>query len=459
MYFNDLTIPNAKDLLFGIAPHPITTKRGLHIGGGIVYPELNFTLPPMEVSKSNQEAVYKQYTDITSGALKRAVELHSNGLILELETVVEMTQIPEIGIEIVKRMNEICEEYFIKHGLKTEIRLTPNDLREFDRPPKVRTSNYLEPMFELFEGGALAGGDLLSIESTGGKEISDDALMMCDIKQFIFSQAILGVRDMGFLWEKIVAIAERTGTIPGGDTACAFGNTAMVLAEKKYIPKIFAAVARLATIVRSLVAIEKGAKGPDKDCGYEGPFIKAITGIPTSMEGKSSACAHSSPLGNVAGACADLWSNESVQNIKLLAGMAPTVYLEQLEYDVRLMNASLKGGKEDALKLQSWMVNSDIRFDPQAYILAPENVIEISRVIVQSESHLEATRAACLKGLEILTEAQKNDKLLIDDMETVWYDTIRDAVESIPTDEEQFISEMMPQLDLSKIDLAEYQLT
>jgi len=323
----------------------------------------------------------------------------------------------------------------------------------------MRTSKYLEPMFELFEAGALAGGDLLSIESTGGKEISDDSLMMCDIRQFIFSQAILGVRDMAFIWEKISAIAKKTGTTPGGDTACAFGNTAMVLAEKKYIPKIFAAVARLATIVRSLVAFENGAMGPDKDCGYEGPFIKAITGAPISMEGKSSACAHSSPLGNVAGACADLWSNESVQNIKLLAGMAPTVYLEQLEYDVRLMNTALSQGKENALQLQSLMVNSDIRFDPQAYILAPENVIEISKAIVQSDNHLEATRSACLKGLDILTEAFENDKLLIDEIEQVWFTTIREAVESIPTNEDEFISEMMPVLDLSKLDLSGYGLT
>ncbi|MBT3242648.1 MAG: methanol--corrinoid methyltransferase [Bacteroidetes bacterium] len=459
MYFKDLSISDPKDLLFGIAPNPINTKRGLQIGGGIVYPELNFTLPPIEVSISNQEAIFKQYSDIATGALKRAVELHSNGLILELETVVEMTQYPEIGVGIVTRMNDICEEYFIRHGLKTEIRLTPNDLREFDRPPKMRTSKYLEPMFELFEAGALAGGDLLSIESTGGKEISDDSLMMCDIRQFIFSQAILGVRDMAFIWEKISAIAKKTGTTPGGDTACAFGNTAMVLAEKKYIPKIFAAVARLATIVRSLVAFENGAMGPDKDCGYEGPFIKAITGAPISMEGKSSACAHSSPLGNVAGACADLWSNESVQNIKLLAGMAPTVYLEQLEYDVRLMNTALSQGKENALQLQSLMVNSDIRFDPQAYILAPENVIEISKAIVQSDNHLEATRSACLKGLDILTEAFENDKLLIDEIEQVWFTTIREAVESIPTNEDEFISEMMPVLDLSKLDLSGYGLT
>ena len=106
--------------------------------------------------------------------------------------------------------------------------------------------------------------------------------------------------------------------------------------------------------------MEEGAVGPDKDCGYEGPFLKAITGIPISMEGKTAACAHLSPLGNIASACADLWSNESVQNIKLLSGMAPTAYMEQLEYDARLMNEAIRAGKMQCQVLQQLLVASDI---------------------------------------------------------------------------------------------------
>jgi len=45
--FNKLAIDNPADLRFGVAPKPLTTKQGLKLGGGIVYPELNFTLPPM----------------------------------------------------------------------------------------------------------------------------------------------------------------------------------------------------------------------------------------------------------------------------------------------------------------------------------------------------------------------------------------------------------------------------
>lgn len=458
MKFKELTIQNPEDLYFGKAPHPVTTPRGLTIGGGIIYPELNFTLPPVAINKREYAEIVKQYREIASGALEQALHLYSSGVVLELETLIEMTQVPEMGIDIVKTMNEICEENYIKHGLKSEIRLTPNDLREFERPPRQRSTRLMDPMMELFEKGALAGGNLLSIESTGGKEISDDALMMCDMKQFIFSQAVLGVRDMKMLWQKIVSIAQKTGKIPGGDTACGFGNTAMVLAEKKYIPKVFAAIARIATVVRTLVAIEQGAKGPDKDCGYEGPFLKAISGIPISMEGKTAACAHFSPLGNIAAACADLWSNESVQNIKLLAGMAPTVYLEQLEYDTRLMNQAIKGGQTEILQLQKLFVDSDTFYDPQAFILAPANVIEISRAIVQGENYIEAAKKGCLKGIALIEEAMKNGSLMQDEKEDSWIELLKNDIESIPVDESLFIDSILPTIDQTKIILSEYGL-
>ena len=46
---------------------------------------------------------------------------------------------------------------------------------------------------------------------------------------------------------------------------------------------------------------EHGAVGPSKDCAYEGPVMKVVSCVPISMEGKSSSCAHFSPLGNIAG--------------------------------------------------------------------------------------------------------------------------------------------------------------
>jgi methanol--5-hydroxybenzimidazolylcobamide Co-methyltransferase len=457
MKYNQLAIHTPEGLMFGNALYPVTTRRGLVIGGGRVIPELNFTLPAMTINKETFPVVCEHYRRIITDAIKRARQLHAYGVIFEFETLLEMTQTPAWGVELVKIMNDICEDNFQKYGFKSEIRLTPNDLREFDRPPLCRTSKYLDAMWELFDKGSQAGGDLLSIESTGGKEIHDDALMMCDIKAVVFSLSVLGVRDMKMLWSNIVAIARKNGRLAGGDTACGFGNTAMVLAEKGFIPKVFAALVRVISAVRTLVAIEEGAVGPDKDCGYEGPFLKAITGTPISMEGKTSACAHFTPLGNIAACCADLWSNESVQNIKLLSGMAPTVYLEQLEYDARLMNQALKAGKPAASLLQQLLSESDSRLDPQAIILVPKNVIAIANEIVKGDNYIDASLRAANKGLEIINDAFESGQLLVPEMEIAWIDMLRQALTEIPTDESRFVEEMLPVLG-DKFILSEYGL-
>jgi methanol--5-hydroxybenzimidazolylcobamide Co-methyltransferase len=34
------------DLMYGVSPHPLACGLGLTIGGGQVFPEVNFTLPP-----------------------------------------------------------------------------------------------------------------------------------------------------------------------------------------------------------------------------------------------------------------------------------------------------------------------------------------------------------------------------------------------------------------------------
>jgi len=458
MKYKSLIINDPKELMFGIAPKPVKTRRGLTIGGGQVYAELNFTLPVMSINKSTFGQVYAHYREIAESALEHALRMNSKGVVLEFETLLEMTKTPSIGVEIVTIMNEICENYYLKYGLASEIRLTPNDLREFERPARQRSSNHLEPMMELFELGMIAGGDLLSIESTGGKEVSDEALMMCDIKGMVFALAVLGVRDMQFLWSKIVTLANKHGKIAAGDSACGFANTAMVLAEKKYIPKVFAAIVRVISVVRSIVAMEEGAIGPDKDCGYEGPFLKAISGIPISMEGKTAACAHLSPLGNIASACADLWSNESVQNIKLLSGMAPVAYLEQLEYDARLMNAALNAGHAHSHILQQLLVASDVYTDPQALILSPENVIRISKELIKGESYVANARNGALAALDIIGEALHSGKMQLATMETSYLSILRDDLNCIPDNEDDFVAMMLPLLDQSKFTLAEYGL-
>jgi methanol--5-hydroxybenzimidazolylcobamide Co-methyltransferase len=322
----------------------------------------------------------------------------------------------------------------------------------------MRRGRYWEAMLELFEGSAAAGAELLSIESVGGKELHDEALVNGDLARSLFSLCILGERDMRFLWTRLKQIADRHRVKCAGDTACGFGNTAMVLAEQKMIPRVFAAVVRAVTAVRSLVAYECGAVGPGKDCGYENPILKAITGYPMAMEGKTSACAHLSPMGNLAAAACDTWSNESVQNIKLLGGMAPTCYMEQLVYDCRLMNTARASGPESARMLQRWLVDSDVASDPQAFIISPESSVELARVIVAADSHYHAGVAVARKAVELLRTAHEEGRLRIAKNETNWFGTMQDALDELPESEGEFIEAQLGLADPSRFLQSEYGL-
>ncbi|TVR48648.1 MAG: methanol--corrinoid methyltransferase [Puniceicoccaceae bacterium] len=456
--FNRLAIEDPRALIFGRAPHPLTTRDGLVIGGGTVYPEINFTLPSMGVNAATLPQVCDQYRQIIKGVLRRAAELEAPGVVVEFETLPPMTEHPAWGLEIVRILLDGMVAERDKSGLRSVLRLTPNDNREFERPPLMRRGRYWEAMLELFDSGAAAGAELLSIESVGGKELHDEALVNGDLAGSLFALCILGVRDMRFLWTHLHDIAEKHGVNCAGDTACGFGNTAMVLAEQRMIPRVFAAVVRAVTAVRSLVAYECGAVGPGKDCGYENPILKAITGFPMAMEGKTAACAHLSPMGNLAAACCDTWSNESVQNIKLLGGMAPTCFMEQLVYDCRLMNRAASEGPPAAETLQRWLVESDASLDPQAYIISPAASIELARAIVGADSHYHAGVAAARRAIDLLSSASAAGALRIADNEAGWLEQMADTLDELPQDEDTFIEEQLALADPEKFLPAEYEL-
>jgi methanol--5-hydroxybenzimidazolylcobamide Co-methyltransferase len=232
----------------------------------------------------------------------------------------------------------------------------------------------------------------------------------------------------------------------------------MVLAEQRMIPRVFAAVVRAVSAVRTLVGYECGAVGPGKDCGYENPILKAITGFPMAMEGKTAACAHLSPLGNIAAATCDTWSNESVQNIKLLGGMAPTCYVEQLIYDCRLMNQALADGPDAALLYRKWMVASDASLDPQAYILSPESAITIGSAIVRAPNHYAAGIAAARAAVDLMRQGHKDGALKIAAREVPWLDRLQGTLDSLPAGESEFVDQMMARVDTTKFVPGDYEI-
>ncbi|PHV69605.1 methanol--corrinoid methyltransferase [Sporanaerobium hydrogeniformans] len=456
LQFTKLAYDSVDDFVYGQCKKPITCKNGMIIGGGIIYPEVNFTLPPMNATQATLPEAKRIYKEMVDGVLKKAHELHAPGVVIEFETLPQYTENPEWGIEIHKILRDTMYTYEAKYGLKSVLRMTPNDLREMSRPPIMRSGPYWDAMVRIFEQTAKDGADILAIESTGGKEINDDAIVNADLRTSVFALGCLGARDMKWLWQNITQIADTYGAISGGDSACGFANTSMVLAEQGFIPKVYAAVMRAMVTPRALVALENGAVGPGKDCAYENVYLKAITGTPISLEGKTAACAHFSPIGNIAASVADLWSNESIQQVKLLSGFAPVVSTEQLIYDCRLMNKATEKGYTKLLR--DLLVESDCYLDPQAYILAPENVFEIAREIVKSQNPFIRTLNTGKKALEILQRGVDKKELHLDEREVDWIDRLRDQLDEIPEDEEAFIAEMKDEVDSDKYNIKEYGL-
>ena len=447
---------NLSDFIYGKSLYPVQLKNGMSIGGGTVYPEVNFTLPAMSIQKETMPEVIKHYKEIITGICERAKELYVPGFIAEIETLPPLTENPEWGIEVCKTVVEIVKEYEAKHGVRGAVRITPNDIREGNDLVHMWRGRHWDAMLKTFEGCANAGADFLAIETIGGKETHDEATMMCDISKSIFALSVLGCTDMNKLWTEIVNIAGKTGTVAAGDTACGFANTAMVLADKNYIPRVFAAAVRVISAVRSLVAIECGAKGPHKDCGYEGVYVKAITGTPISTEGRTAACAHLSPVGNIAACVADIWSNESIQNIKLLGGMAPTVSFEQLVYDCRLMNEATARGQETALLLRDIHADSDSRFDPQAYVLRPDVALDISKEIVKVDGHYPRAKKAAALAFSHIQKAYDNGNLKLDDKEVMWLENLAETVDGLPEDVGEFTENIIGECE--KLDPKKYDM-
>jgi methanol--5-hydroxybenzimidazolylcobamide Co-methyltransferase len=217
----------------------------------------------------------------------------------------------------------------------------------------------------------------------------------------------------------------------------------MQLAHQEMLPEVLAAVVRAMSAVRSLVAFEHGAIGPSKDCAYEGPIIKAITGCPISMEGKSATCAHFSPLGNIAAAMCDLWSNESVQNVRLLSGSAPEAYTDLLTYDCRLMNVAASKGQ--AALFRDWLTESDEWLSPQAAVLSPVAVYRIAEAIVAADSDYQRTIAAGNAAVSILKDGIASGQLNLSGRERQWLERIEKELCGLPAKEDDLRNEMLEQ--------------
>jgi len=389
------------EMMFGTAKKPVTTKRGIVIGGGFVHPEV---VPhPRPGSEKTMKTLLREYERANGDALERMTIVGHPTLCIENEHIFQMSHNPKWGGEIASQTAKQMDDYLAKYGLKASYRSTIADLRKPDMVD-MRTSDYTMEVIESFKECAKYA-DVVSIESMGGKEIFDHAIIRNDIGGILFGIGVLGAIDMEWMWNQIVEIAKKNNCIPGGDTNCSEANTAMFMAggmTSKDVPHVIAALSRAIAASRTLVAYECGATGPTKDCAYEDPIIKAMAGVPIATEGKTSACAHSDLAGNLIMAVCDLWSNEAVEYHDMFGATTTSVFAEILGYDVAMLNTALELGYQEQMK--EILVNSDMYRDSHSLILAPDNAWQVGNAIVSNRatSNYASARAGAMKAGEII---------------------------------------------------------
>jgi len=139
----------------------------------------------------------------------------------------------------------------------------------------------------------------------------------------------------------------------------------------------------------------------------------------------------------------DLWSNESVQNVRLLSGSAVEAFTELLAYDCRLMNQALKQGEET--RLRDWLTESDEWLSPQAAVLSPEATMAIARAIVLERDDYRRTVAAGRAAAKILRDGLSAGKLVLAKKEQNWLMRIENDLAGLPETEDEMMARVAGQ--------------
>ncbi|RBQ22742.1 Methanol--corrinoid protein co-methyltransferase [Candidatus Methanobinarius endosymbioticus] len=436
--FTQMEYKDPDELLFGHAKYPISIGNDTEIGAGHVIPEIN--VAPGEGTEESKEKMVSECRNITRSASDRAVNIGLPAFILEQEHISQQTNNPDWTAECTQAQVEVLEKYHDEYGIKTGLRATPADIRDEEKDSGFWSSDLFNRVIESIEASAENGAAIVSIETTGGKSVSDYGISRGDPKAILFGIGVLGSMDMEYMWEKIVPICKKHNTIPGGDTDCSQSNTAMFLAGgllDKDCSHTLTALARAMGAARSLVAVECGAQGPLKDCGYENPIVKAISGVPISTEGKNAVCAHSDLMGNLMASVTDMWSNESVYHREEMGGTTPEVWLQATGYEAALMNTAIETGEGKTLR--DLYTLTDKYRDPQALILAYDNAYRIGEAIVKNgdDPYLRA-RAAAIEAGAIINEAVDSKKMYLTRFERDSLDSALKVLKKLPTESDKF---------------------
>ncbi len=440
--FTKMAYDKADDMLFGHAKKPVSYGLGIKVGAGRVIPEINYA--PRAGTEKSIERITKEYVDyISKDAITRALTLGFPDLQLETEWVSQMGTVPGMAASVVSGQKAITEKYHKEYGINLAVRHTIPDQREAEhglREGMDKKFGYPEKFIECCENACENGADVLSVESVGGKEFADYAVTHGDITAFLFGVGYLGSIDMEHIWTEMVSIAKKNKVIPGGDTNCSGANVSMFMAGgllDNDVQRTFSAVTRAISAARTMVAIEAGATGPDKDCGYEGPIIKSITGTPSAQEGKNCQCAHADLQGNLMAQCCDLWSNESVEYHPEFGGSSVQCWLGSLGYETSLMNTAIATGQGKVLR--DLYMTTDRTRGPEGYILAYDNAWQIGKAIAENgDNYYLRAKAAGITAAKIIRAGYDKKELILTKKQLDVLDKIVVELEALPDDEDKF---------------------
>lgn len=440
--YTKMAYDSADEMIFGHAKKPISYGFGIKVGAGRVIPELNYA--PRPGTEKSIERITKEYVDyISKDAITRAVTLGFPDLQLETEWVSQMGTVKGMGASIVAGQKAITEKMHAEYGINLAVRHTIPDQREAEeglRHGMDSKFSYPEKFTECCEIACENGADVLSVESVGGKELADYAVLHGDITAFLFGVGYLGSIDMEMIWTEMVDICKKNKTVAGGDTNCSGANVSMFMAGgllDNDVQKTFSAVTRAISAARTMVAMECGATGPDKDCGYEGPIIKSVTGKPAAQEGKNCQCAHADIQGNLMAQCADVWSNESVEYHPEFGGSSVQCWLGPLGYECSLMNTAIVTGQ--AKILRDLYMTSDRARGPEGYILAYDNAWKIGKAIAENgDDYYLRAKAAGLTAANIIIEGNNKKELLLTKKQLDVIKKIVKDLEALPDDTDKF---------------------
>jgi methanol--5-hydroxybenzimidazolylcobamide Co-methyltransferase len=446
--FTRMEYKSPDEMVFGDAKYPVTYGLGQKAGAGHVIPEINFA--PRPDAARNPETLRREYVDyITKDILDRAVTLGFPAVQLENEHIWQMVNEPQKFLKpVVEGQKALMEKYHDEYGIALSIRHTIADPRLAEkglRPRMDKLHNYPEKVIEATEVAAENGADVISIESMGGKEVADYAIMNGDIRAWLFGIGYLGSLDMEWLWPQLVDICKKNKIIAGGDTNCAGANTSMFMAGgylDKDVPRTFSAVTRAIASARTLIAYEAGATGPDKDCGYEGPILKAISGRPAAQEGKGAQCAHADLMGNLMAHVCDLWSNESVEYHPEFGGSSVACWLGVIGYEASLMNTA-KQLKQDKILRDIYCASDRFR-SPEGHILCYDNAYKIGEAIVKDGNDIYLrSKNAGLTAAKIIDASARAGMMKLNKQEKDTLAKIITDLSALPDEQDKFVEKCL----------------